>query len=144
MKKSTKIGISILILIGILLNYYTYTIHKFLQQEETYCGIVEVKSSEEVNIKYGTKTELYIMVNFDKLGLKEIRPSKETYHSISKGQRICFDLESPEVIEFENSYKHFLFNLCGLFALLFDFVLLILIIIAIGSLISFIGELIDK
>ncbi len=63
------------------------------------CGIVESKSSDEVSIKHGVRTELYLNIRFEKTGFKSIGCSPTTYFSKKVGERVCFDL-NQEVSNF--------------------------------------------
>jgi hypothetical protein len=56
------------------------------------CGVVVSKSNDEVPIKHGTRTELYLNVQFDKTGFRSIECEPTTYFKYQKGDRVCFDL----------------------------------------------------
>jgi hypothetical protein len=59
------------------------------------CGKVISKSQDEVVIKYGTETKLYLNVQFDKEGFKAVNVSPTTYFDTKNGKRVCFDLYLP-------------------------------------------------
>lgn len=54
------------------------------------CGIILKKSTEEVNIKNGSKTELYLLCEFEKNGVIAKRADITTYLKYNKGDNICF------------------------------------------------------
>lgn len=56
------------------------------------CGTVVSKSGDEIIIKHGLKTELYLNVEFFKSGFKSILVKPETYFKHKKGEMVCFDL----------------------------------------------------
>lgn len=62
-------------------------------QYETDCGIVKSKSSDEVAIKHGTTTELYLNIQFDNSGFLSKNVSPTTYFSYSVGDRACFGIK---------------------------------------------------
>ena len=53
------------------------------------CGVVVSKSNDEVSIKYGVKTELYLNINFNNLGFLSKKVPPTTYFKYNKGDRIC-------------------------------------------------------
>lgn len=59
------------------------------------CGIVESKSSDEVAIKNGSETQLYLNVRFKNAGFKSILCTPTTYFSKKKGDTVCFMLADP-------------------------------------------------
>ena len=67
--------------------------------ENTYidCGTVISRLSDEINIKHGTKTELYLNVQFDKSGFRSIECTPTTYFSKKKGDDVCFKLKKDMV-----------------------------------------------
>lgn len=54
------------------------------------CGELISKSTDETIIKYGTKTELYLNVQFEKQGFKSINVDETTYFKSKKGEYMCF------------------------------------------------------
>ena len=58
------------------------------------CGTVVSKSNDEVAIKHGSQTLLYLNVQFEKAGFKSIGCSPTTYFSRKVGDRVCFELEN--------------------------------------------------
>ncbi len=57
------------------------------------CGKIISKSNDEVAIKHGSRTELYLNIQFNKTGFKSIEVSPTTYFKHSIGATICFDLD---------------------------------------------------
>lgn len=57
------------------------------------CGVIESKSNDEVAIKHGTRTELYLNINFEKSGFKSIEVSPTTYFKNQRGERVCFNID---------------------------------------------------
>lgn len=60
------------------------------------CGKVISKSSEEVVIKYGTQTELFLNIQFEKSGFKSIKCEPTTYFGTKKGEKVCFNLSQEK------------------------------------------------
>ena len=56
------------------------------------CGKIISKSQDEVVIKYGTSTELYLNIQFEKSGFKSINAKTTDYFHYKKGDTICYDL----------------------------------------------------
>jgi hypothetical protein len=82
------------IVVSLLLCFGVYSVYSFFYTKKTYndCGIVVSHSNDEVPIKYGTKTELYLNIQFDSSGFKSILVEPTTYFKYKNGERICFDL----------------------------------------------------
>jgi hypothetical protein len=59
------------------------------------CGKVVSKSNDEVSIKHGVRTELYLNVQFEKSGFYSVEVSPTTYFLRKKGDRVCFKLPEP-------------------------------------------------
>jgi hypothetical protein len=74
--------------------YITLT-EKFVKKYDD-CGIIKSKSNDEVVIKYGTRTELYLNVQFEKTGFKSVNVEPTTYFSKTVGQEVCFELNANE------------------------------------------------
>ena len=77
--------------------YLIYCSYHFITNETrpTYldCGNVVSKSSDEVAIKHGTRTELYLNIQFSKSGFRSIECNPTTYFSKQIGQNVCFNLD---------------------------------------------------
>jgi hypothetical protein len=90
------------------------------------CGKVVSKSNDEVSIKYGVRTELYLNVQFEKSGFYSVEVGPTTYFLRKKGDRVCFKL--PEPVSVWHSINHII----GV---------IVLIILSIIALVTFIGYL---
>lgn len=88
-----------------LMVYLTYCSYHFIANDTrpSYldCGKVVSKSSDEVAIKYGVKTELYLNIQFNKSGFRSVECSPTTYFSKQIGDNVCFNLDE---------YKGFWYN----------------------------------
>lgn len=93
--KSVKNIIRIIILVPLSI-FLLYCINHFIVMDykPTYpdCGTVISKSTDEVIVKHGTITELYLNVQFEKSGFKSIEVTETTYFKSKKGEYICFNL----------------------------------------------------
>lgn len=135
MKKS-KIFWSILTFIGILILHYAgYLCVRGFQEinsEMQHCGTVAYKSADEVQIKHGTTTELYLGVDFDDIGRKAINVSVDTYFSNKKGDRVCFTLDARTDGRFQENGTDMLFGLLfclmGIVGIIIDIVLIAIFI----------------
>jgi len=94
MKITNLIRVIIFSILGLYASYCSYL---FLATplHPTYldCGVVKSKSNDEVVIKYGTSTELYLNVQFEKAGFKSVKVSETTYFGNKVGEKVCFDLD---------------------------------------------------
>jgi len=68
------------------------------------CGEVISKGNDEVAIKHGTKTLLYLNINFEKSGFRSIKCDPTTYFSHEKGDFVCFKLLEDVSIYHELNY----------------------------------------
>jgi len=118
-------GVILLIAINIA-GYKGYKQEHINSQEKSYCGIVKVKSSEEISIKHGTRTELYLIVDFDEIGELDIYPNNVNYHSAKVGDRVCYILSNFKVYGREGN---FFFLVCFIIGGIIDFILFIVLII---------------
>ena len=77
--------------------YLLYCVFYFANNEvsPTYldCGKVVSKSNDEIAIKHGVKTELYLNVDFNKSGFQSILCTPTTYFSKKIGDNVCFSLD---------------------------------------------------
>jgi hypothetical protein len=55
-------------------------------------GTVISKSQDEITIKNGSQTELYLNIQFDKVGFKSIEVEPTTYFGSDVGERVSFGL----------------------------------------------------
>lgn len=83
------IGAGFIIFSAISMKYFIETP---LHLKESQTGTVISKSQDEVTIKYGTQTELYLNIQFDKLGFKSIEVEPTTYFGSNVGERVTFRL----------------------------------------------------
>ena len=84
----------VLVPIGIFLLYsLAYFGNNKLRPEYLDCGKVVSKSNDEVAIKYGVKTELYLNIQFEKSGFRSIECNPTTYFSKKVNERVCFYLD---------------------------------------------------
>jgi len=85
--------------------YLLYCIYHFSVNNvnPTYldCGKVIAKSNDEVPIKHGVRTELYLIVNFNKSGVKSIQSNTETYFTKNVGDSVCFNLSQETSFWYE-------------------------------------------
>jgi hypothetical protein len=72
-----------------ILYFFTNEIHPKYKD----CGIIESKSTDEVAIKHGTRTDLYLNIQFEKSGFKSISVDPTTYFKSKKGEYVCFNLK---------------------------------------------------
>lgn len=77
----------------ILVCYSMYfTVNDYFELKETDCGIVKGHSSEEIIIKNGTITELYLTIQFEKQGFIAQEVSPTLYFKYKNGDRICLKI----------------------------------------------------
>lgn len=104
----TPINFIRLILVSIILAYLTFCTILFselgLHPTKRECGIVKSKFNEEISIKHGTKTELYLMMQF-KTFEKAIEVDVLTYSKAKVNDTLCFNIP----IELSNFYHISLF-----------------------------------
>lgn len=88
----------------LVLSYLVYSaicvilVGGFTKLNPTYkdCGIVLSKSLDEIAIKHGTKTQLYLNIKFEKSGFMSMECSPTEYFSTSVGHRKCYDLPAQQ------------------------------------------------
>lgn len=64
--------------------------------EHEYTGVVLSKSADEVQIKHGTRTDLYLLMQFDNR-TRAIEVSPTTYLSSQVGEELIFNLDYEEM-----------------------------------------------
>lgn len=113
-----KLTIALISIISVYCIWYYFTQEGF----PTYldCGKVIKKSQEEVSIRRGVRTELYLIVEFEKSGLKAQYVNPTTYFKFNKGDTVCFNIQE----EVSDSHKAKMFFGFILF-MVFCFVLVI-------------------
>ncbi len=124
MKLKNIIRLIILIPLSI---YFIYCSYHFITNETrpTYldCGKVVSKSADEVVIKRGVMTELYLNVQFSKSGFRSIKCDPTTYFSKQIGNNVCFKLNEDVSVWYDIN------NLIGMLILLiFGIIILICLI----------------
>lgn len=114
MKINIKNIIRLIILLPLSI-YSLYSIYYFITNDikPTYidCGIVKSKSHDDIIIKYGTETELYLNIQFKKTGFKSIKCSPTVYFSKNIGDNICFELNK------DTTFQHKIISISGLLIL---------------------------
>jgi hypothetical protein len=65
-------------------------------KETTYCGKVIDTSTKEEAIKHGTRTDMYLTADFEKIGVRSIQVSPTTYYTKKPGEIVCFDLTDSQ------------------------------------------------
>jgi hypothetical protein len=94
--------------LGIISIYLLYCCYHVITNESNPryrdCGEVISKSNDEVVIKHGTKTKLYLNINFEKSGFRSIECTPTTYFSHNKGDYVCFNLLEDVSIFYQLSY----------------------------------------
>lgn len=85
-----------LLLLTIIIGYLIYCTALFLIEglfpKTRECGIVKSKFNEEVSIKHGTKTELYLIMQF-KTYEKAINVDVLTYSKAKVNDTLCFNTD---------------------------------------------------
>lgn len=100
MDNSTKFWLTLLFLALIPGNYILYKTlvdFKHANSRATYCGVVVKKGSDEVAIKHGSRTDLYLVINYDELGQRATECGPNTYYTTDVGDRVCFSLRNYDV-----------------------------------------------
>lgn len=101
---------------GILILFFLYSAYFVIvnpiHPKYEDCGEVISKSNDEVAIKHGTQTELYLNVQFRKSGFRSMEVSPTTYFHNKVGDVVCFDLYQ------EKSTWYTIFTFAGLCVLL--------------------------
>ncbi len=83
------IGVAFIIFSTISMKYFIETPHI---ERVSQIGTVISKSQDEITIKYGTDTELYLNIQFDNVGFKSIEVEPTTYFGSDVGERVSFGL----------------------------------------------------
>lgn len=114
MKLSIKNIVRFIVIAPISL-YLLYCVEHFIftpiHPKYTDCGKIISKSNDEVAIKHGNRTELYLNIQFNKSGFKSIKVNPTTYFKNKVGETICFDLD------IDISLWYFICNMLGLFVI---------------------------
>ena len=83
-----------------------------LNNEYNDCGRIRSRSADEVTIKHGTRTELYLNIDFDKSGFKSIEVNPTTYFRHTKGDRVCFTLSNDVPYRDVTLFGNIFFYVC--------------------------------
>jgi len=87
------------------------------------CGVVKSKSADEVAIKHGVTTELYLNIHFKNSGFRAVKVNPTTYFGAQKNEIICFHLNK------ETTFLHKLLYSIGMISIIvFSFTLIVLFI----------------
>lgn len=85
-----------IITLTLLTIYLSFCVFYFIKNDlqPTYldCGKIVSKSTDEITIKYGVKTELYLNVQFNNSGFRSVECEPTTYFLKKKGDNVCFYL----------------------------------------------------
>ena len=102
MKFKNILRIITLIILSIYIFYCAFTF-VFCEISPKYldCRNVISKSSDEVVIKHGVRTELYLNIQFKKSGFRSIECEPTVYFSKKVGDDVCFYLYSDTSIWYE-------------------------------------------
>lgn len=91
----------LLILLTFVLNYPVYLGIEHINysnQTKTYCGIVKDIETQLKAVKHGTRSDYYLLVEFDSIGTRLIDVTPETFYIYGKeGNRVCFELRNQFV-----------------------------------------------
>ena len=63
---------------------------------ERHCGTIISKSNDEVAIKHGSQTQLFLNIQFDKKGFESVEVDPTTYFKYKVGERIRIDFQENE------------------------------------------------
>lgn len=87
------------------------------------CGEIVSKYSDEVDMKNGVRTILYLNVDLKKSGFKSIKCEPTAYFSKEIGDNVCFHLQQKKTIHYQLS------NMIGCVVIIISgFILLIILI----------------
>lgn len=124
MKDSIRLILGLIILF-ILLRYAIICVSYFISTPQHIyykdCGVIKSKSTDEVAIKHGTSTELYLNVQFEKTGFIAMEVGPTTYFKFQKGNKVCFDLEDEKT----KNNKHVIKHMAGLIILIIGGIVLL-------------------
>lgn len=76
----------------VIKSMYIFTVNK-QYNVHTDSGTIISRSTDEVAIKHGSSTELYLNIKFDKSGFRAIKVEPTTYFKFKKGDRVSFILK---------------------------------------------------
>lgn len=95
-------------ILGTILIYFIFCMVLSLTNErfpkETQCGKVLKKSYDEVTIKYGSRTDLYLLIDFYNIPTKAINVTETAYLQAEIGKEICLQLSKQQTFFREISF----------------------------------------
>jgi len=121
MQLNTKNVVRIVLAIPTLM-YAVYSIYYFivnpLKPTYTDCGILRSKSGQEISIKHGSQTQLYMNIDFKESGFKSVEINPTTYFKYKVGDTVCLKLDKYIKYDFLFSFSGMLFiSVLGIFFL---------------------------
>lgn len=123
-----EIKISIILILSSIVIYFLFSIFHFLatptNPKYKDCGPIVSKSNDEVTIRYGSRTKLYLNINFNKTGFRSIEVSPTTYFGNNVGQNVCFDLKENKSDFYKTN------NMLG--CILFVLIIIVIFLLIIG------------
>jgi hypothetical protein len=115
---------SILLVLSLFVfkSMYVFTAYK-QYNEHLDTGTVISRSADDVVIKHGTSTELYLNIKFDKSGFRSMNVAPTTYFKFEKGSRVSFNLkditeEGNSVYFIMGAFFYFIAGIVGLVMLI--------------------------
>lgn len=78
-----------------MINIPTYWLQSYVNDksyEETHCGIVRFKNNHDNYSKHGnySSTTYFFLINFEKVGLRDLDVTRSTYFTHDLNDRVCF------------------------------------------------------
>lgn len=97
---------------------FEFIYDEFIKKKEIDCGVIISHSSDEISIKHGVSTELYLNIQFEKQGFisKEVSPT--LYFKYENGDKICFTINEKDTPKKMIIYSFALLTLTILFIML--------------------------
>lgn len=91
----------LLVILAFIINYPVYlgiNYINYANETKTYCGAVKDIETQLKAVKHGTRTDYYLLVEFDSIGTRLIDVTPETFYIYGKeGNRVCFELRNQFV-----------------------------------------------
>lgn len=122
LKDSLKAILFFIILYISVYSSYFFITHSS-HETKNHIGTIISKSSDEVAIKHGSQTELYLNIQFDDIGFKSIEVEPTTYFGHKVGDRVSFGLRVSKGLEFH------VYFIIGFFVIFISLFLLFVIFI---------------
>lgn len=87
------------VITSLFIGYCVYlSIHYVYSAHEIDTGIIISKSNDEVAIKHGSRTQLFLNIQFDKKGFESVEVLPTTYFKYKVGERVCINFQDNEPI----------------------------------------------